>query len=86
MTAAPARSRARLILPVLGIAVAAWYGWHRWQLAHAPYEWSGMVAVMRGIVLRGAGPGEMLGHVGALVAFAVILVWASVRRVKKTTM
>lgn len=45
-----------------------------------------MVAVMRGIVLRDAGPGEMLGHVGALVAFAVILVWASVRRIRKTTM
>jgi ABC-2 type transport system permease protein len=42
-----------------------------------------MVAVMRGIVLRDAGPGELLLHVGALVAFAVILVWASVRRVSK---
>jgi ABC-2 type transport system permease protein len=45
-----------------------------------------MVAVMRGIVLRDAGPGEMLSHVGALFAFAVILVWASVRRVRKMTM
>ena len=45
-----------------------------------------MVAVMRGIVLRDAGPGEMLGHVGALIAFATILVWASVRRVRKMTM
>ncbi|HMG55313.1 MAG TPA: ABC transporter permease [Kofleriaceae bacterium] len=44
-----------------------------------------MVAVMRGIVLRDAGPGEMLGHVAALVAFAVILVWASVRRVSRMT-
>jgi ABC-2 type transport system permease protein len=44
-----------------------------------------MVAVMRGIVLRDAGPMDMLGHVGALVAFAVILVWASVRRVSKIT-
>jgi multidrug resistance efflux pump len=43
MTAAPARSRARLILPALVVAVAAWYGWHRWQLVHAPYEWSGTV-------------------------------------------
>jgi hypothetical protein len=32
------------------------------------------------------GPGEMLGHVGALFAFAVILVWASVRRVRNMTM
>jgi len=45
-----------------------------------------MVAVMRGIVLRDAGPSEMLVHVGALVAFAVILVWASVRRVSKISM
>jgi ABC-2 type transport system permease protein len=45
-----------------------------------------MVAVMRGIVLRDAGPGELLLHVGALVAFAVILVWASVRRVSKISL
>lgn len=45
-----------------------------------------MVAVMRGIVLRDAGPGEMLGHVVALLVFAVILVWASVRRISKITM
>jgi ABC-2 type transport system permease protein len=44
-----------------------------------------MVAVMRGIVLRDAGPSEMLGHVAALVAFAVVLVWLSVRRVSKMT-
>lgn len=43
MTAAPARSRARLIVPALVIAVLAWYGWHRWRLARAPYEWSGTV-------------------------------------------
>jgi ABC-2 type transport system permease protein len=42
-----------------------------------------MVAVMRGIVLRDAGPGELLVHVGALVVTAVVLVWASVRRVSK---
>ncbi|HEX2686939.1 MAG TPA: ABC transporter permease [Kofleriaceae bacterium] len=45
-----------------------------------------MVAVMRGIVLRDAGPTEMLGHVLALSVFAVVLVWASVRRVSKMTM
>ena len=44
-----------------------------------------MVAVMRGIVLRDAGPGETLGHVLALVVFAIVLVWASVRRVSKMT-
>jgi ABC-2 type transport system permease protein len=45
-----------------------------------------MVAVMRGIVLRDAGPAEMLGHVIALLVFAVLLVWLSVRRVSKMTM
>ena len=39
-----------------------------------------MVAVLRGIVLRDAGPSEMLGHVLALVALAIVLVWLSVRR------
>ena len=42
-----------------------------------------MVAVMRGIVLRDAGPLEMTSHVLALIAFAVVLVWLSVRRVSK---
>ncbi len=44
-----------------------------------------MVAVMRGIVLRDAGPLEMTSHVLALVVFAVVLVWASVRRISKLT-
>ncbi|HEX2686937.1 MAG TPA: efflux RND transporter periplasmic adaptor subunit [Kofleriaceae bacterium] len=28
---------------LFGIAVTGWYGWHRYQLAHAPYTWSGTV-------------------------------------------
>jgi hypothetical protein len=42
-----------------------------------------MVAVMRGIVLRDAGPIELLPHVGALAVFAVLMIWLSVRRVSK---
>jgi ABC-2 type transport system permease protein len=42
-----------------------------------------MVAIMRGIVLRDAGVIEMLPHVGALVSFAVLMVWMSVRKVSK---
>jgi membrane fusion protein YbhG len=42
---APARSRARLVAPALVLVVLAWYGWHRWQQAHAPFEWSGTVEV-----------------------------------------
>ncbi len=44
-----------------------------------------MVAVMRGVVLRDAGPFEMMPHVLALAATAVILIWASARRVAKMT-
>jgi ABC-2 type transport system permease protein len=42
-----------------------------------------MVAIMRGIVLRNAGPIELVPHVLALVAFAIIMIWLSVRRVSK---
>jgi len=44
-----------------------------------------MVAVMRGIVLRDAGLVELLPHVGALAAFAVLMIFFSVRRVSKIT-
>jgi len=43
MTAAKPRSRAKLVVPLIAVAIAGWYGWHRWRLAHAPYEWSGTV-------------------------------------------
>ncbi len=42
-----------------------------------------MVAIMRGIVLRDAGPIELLPHVLALLAFAVLMIWLSVRKVSK---
>jgi ABC-2 type transport system permease protein len=42
-----------------------------------------MVSIMRGIVLRDAGPIELLPHLLALVAFAVLMIWLSVRRVSK---
>lgn len=44
-----------------------------------------MVEIMRGVVLRDAGPRELLPNVLALVAMSVILVWASVRRFKKVS-
>jgi ABC-2 type transport system permease protein len=43
-----------------------------------------MVAIMRGIVLRNAGPLELLPNVLALVAISVICVAVSARRFKKT--
>ncbi len=45
-----------------------------------------MVEIMRGIVLRDAGPRELLPNVLALVAISVILVWASVRRFRKVAL
>lgn len=42
-----------------------------------------MVAIMRGIVLRGAGPMDLLPHLGALVGMSVFLMWRSVRRFEK---
>jgi ABC-2 type transport system permease protein len=44
-----------------------------------------MVAIMRGIVLRDAGPLELMPHVLALLAFAVVMIVFSVRRVSKIT-
>jgi drug efflux transport system permease protein len=42
-----------------------------------------MVAILRGIILRDAGPRELLPNVAALVAISVVLVWASARRLQK---
>jgi len=45
-----------------------------------------MVEIMRGIVLRDAGPRELLPNVAALVVISVLLVWASVRRFRKVAL
>jgi ABC-2 type transport system permease protein len=42
-----------------------------------------MVAIMRGVVLRDAGPMDLWPHVLALIAISVALVWMSVRRFRK---
>jgi ABC-2 type transport system permease protein len=42
-----------------------------------------MVTIMRGVVLRNAGPWELLPHVMALVVISGALVFLSVRRFKK---
>jgi len=42
-----------------------------------------MVTIMRGVVLRNAGPWELLPHVMALVVISGALVWLSVKRFKK---
>ena len=43
MSPQPKRSPARFIPLILVLGGLGWYGVHRWQLAHAPYEWSGTV-------------------------------------------
>jgi hypothetical protein len=45
-----------------------------------------MIEIMRGVVLRDAGPMELLPNVLALVAISVVLVWASVRRFQKVAL
>ena len=45
-----------------------------------------MVEIMRGIVLRDAGPRELFPNVAALLVISVLLVWASVRRFQKVAL
>jgi hypothetical protein len=42
-----------------------------------------MVSIMRGVVLRDAGPRELMPNVLALVAISVFLILMSARRFKK---
>ncbi len=45
-----------------------------------------MIEIMRGIVLRDAGPRELLPNVMALVVISILLVWASVRSFRKVAL
>ena len=45
-----------------------------------------MIEILRGVVLRGAGPLELWKNVAALVAISVVMVATSVRNFKKQTM
>ncbi len=58
----------------------------------APLYWIGMflpathmIAIMRGVVLRNAGPLDLAPNVLALAALSIVLVWASIKRVRKMT-
>jgi membrane protein implicated in regulation of membrane protease activity len=42
-----------------------------------------MIAIMRGVVLRGAGILDLWPHVAALLAMSVVLVWLGARSVRK---
>ncbi|HZS41902.1 MAG TPA: ABC transporter permease [Polyangia bacterium] len=64
------------IFPAEGLpAILRWIG----KLLPATH----MVSIMRGVVLRDAGPVELLPNVLALVAISIVLVWLSVRRFAK---
>jgi len=45
-----------------------------------------MIEIMRGIVLRDAGPRELMPNVIALVVISILLVWASVRSFRKVAL
>jgi ABC-2 type transport system permease protein len=45
-----------------------------------------MIEIMRGIVLRDAGPRELMPNVLALVVISILLVWASVRSFRKVAL
>ena len=58
----------------------------------APLYWIGrlfpathMIAILRGVVLRDAGPSQLLPHVATLAAMSVFLVAVSARRIRKMT-
>jgi drug efflux transport system permease protein len=64
------------IFPAEGLpAILRWIG----KLLPATH----MVSIMRGVVLRDAGPVELLPNVLALVVISIVLVWLSVRRFAK---
>jgi ABC-2 type transport system permease protein len=45
-----------------------------------------MIEIMRGVVLRDAGPRELMPNVLALVVISILLVWASVRSFRKVAL
>jgi ABC-2 type transport system permease protein len=45
-----------------------------------------MIEIMRGVVLREAGPRELLPNVAALVVISTLLIWASARRFSKVAL
>ncbi len=67
------------IFPSAGLPIVLWAIGRVLPATH-------MVEIMRGVVLRDAGPMELLPNVLSLMAMSIVLVWASVRRFKKVTL
>ncbi len=66
------------IFPVAGLPKVLYYIGRALPATH-------MINIMRGAVLRSAGPWDLLPSVLALCTISVLLVWLSVRRVRKLT-
>ncbi len=66
------------IFPVAGLPTVLYWIGRALPATH-------MIDIMRGAVLRSAGPLDLLPSVLALMALSILLVWASVRRVRKLT-
>jgi ABC-2 type transport system permease protein len=66
------------IFPVAGLPTVLYWIGRALPATH-------MIDVMRGAVLRSAGPFDLLPSILALAALSVVLVWMSVRRVRRLT-
>jgi ABC-2 type transport system permease protein len=66
------------IFPVAGLPRVLYYIGRALPATH-------MIDIMRGAVLRSAGPFDLLPSILSLAAISVVLVWISVRRVRKLT-
>ena len=67
------------IFPSAGLPIVLWAIGRVLPATH-------MVEIMRGVVLRDAGPMDLLPNVLSLMAMSIVLVWASVRRFQKVTL
>ena len=67
------------IFPSAGLPIVLWAIGRVLPATH-------MVEIMRGVVLRDAGPMDLLPNVASLIVMSVLLVWASVRRFQKVTL
>lgn len=66
------------IFPVAGLPTVLYWIGRALPATH-------MIDIMRGAVLRSAGPFDLVPSILALAAISVVLIWVSVRRVRKLT-
>ncbi len=66
------------IFPAEGLPAPLYYIGRLFPATH-------MIAILRGVVLRDAGPSQLVGHVAALAAMSIVLVLVSARRIRQMT-